>query len=69
MSLPMGLALDASAGVLWFSDRDNAAVQTEDRFAVLEAVYDKISIERLTALGVGPGWRCLEVVRRGCGDR
>lgn len=40
---------------------DNAAVQTEDRFQVLEAVYDKVSTERLAALGVAPGWRCLEV--------
>ncbi|RDI55543.1 class I SAM-dependent methyltransferase [Nocardia mexicana] len=40
---------------------DNAATETEDRFRVLEAVYDAVSIERLREFGVGRGWRCLEV--------
>ncbi|WP_042413559.1 methyltransferase domain-containing protein [Streptacidiphilus anmyonensis] len=40
----------------WESERD--------RLASLEAVYDGPTRERLAALGVGEGWRCLEV---GCG--
>jgi SAM-dependent methyltransferase len=31
------------------------------RLTALEAIYDPISVGRLAALGVGPGWRCLEV--------
>jgi len=40
---------------------DNDAPQTEDRFDILQSIYDKFSIERLTELGIGPGWHCLEV--------
>jgi SAM-dependent methyltransferase len=32
----------------------------ETRLALLEAWHDPSSIERATALGVGPGWDCLE---------
>jgi SAM-dependent methyltransferase len=31
------------------------------RLTALEAIYDPITVPHLTALGVGPGWRCLEV--------
>ncbi len=41
---------------------DNAAEQpTAQRFASLETLYDPRTIRFLTATGVGPGWRCLEV--------
>ena len=41
---------------------DNAAVQEAGaRFAALPALYDPGTVRHLTALGVGPGWRCLEV--------
>ncbi|MFJ1705836.1 class I SAM-dependent methyltransferase [Kitasatospora sp. NPDC088346] len=35
-----------------------------ERLAALEQVYDEVTRERITALGVTDGWRCLEV---GCG--
>ncbi len=40
---------------------DNAAHPTADRFAGLASVFDPGSVRQLTALGVGPGWHCLEV--------
>jgi SAM-dependent methyltransferase len=40
---------------------DNAWHQARERLALLEAQYDPGSIRYLEALGVGPGWRCLEV--------
>lgn len=41
---------------------DNAAVlASADRFTSLQHCYDPISVTRLCALGIGPGWRCLEV--------
>jgi len=40
---------------------DNAAEQAGGRFAALEKCYDPVSTARLEALGVGPGWHCLEV--------
>jgi SAM-dependent methyltransferase len=35
------------------------------RLALLTQIFDPVTARRLTALGVGPGWRCLEV---GAGD-
>ncbi|WP_371502377.1 methyltransferase domain-containing protein [Kitasatospora sp. NBC_00374] len=35
-----------------------------ERLAALEEVYDEVTRERITALGLADGWRCLEV---GCG--
>src|SRR5437899_2000281 len=32
-----------------------------DRLRLAEAVFDPVTTSRLTFLGVGPGWRCLEV--------
>jgi SAM-dependent methyltransferase len=40
---------------------DNAAVQAEQRFHSLEALYDPLTVRFLAATGVGLGWRCLEV--------
>jgi hypothetical protein len=41
---------------------DNAAEeQTRERFATLPRLYDPGTIRHLEALGVGAGWRCLEV--------
>jgi SAM-dependent methyltransferase len=40
---------------------DNQAEQAGQRFAALAALYDPITIGHLDALGVGAGWRCLEV--------
>jgi SAM-dependent methyltransferase len=31
------------------------------RLAALETLYDPVTVRHLTSLGVGPGWRCLEV--------
>jgi SAM-dependent methyltransferase len=41
---------------------DNAAErEAQARFAALPELYDPGTIRHLEALGVGPGWRCLEV--------
>jgi SAM-dependent methyltransferase len=40
---------------------DNAWAQARQRLQLLEATYDSVTIRHLEALGVGPGWRCLEV--------
>jgi len=40
---------------------DNAAEQTGQRFASLEACYDPVTIRQLQAIGVAHGWSCLEV--------
>ncbi|MGH2728016.1 MAG: class I SAM-dependent methyltransferase, partial [Actinomycetota bacterium] len=40
---------------------DNAWQQERERLAGLEALYDPVTIRHLEALGVAPGWRCLEV--------
>src|SRR5687768_10129658 len=41
---------------------DNAAEQqARERFAALPRLYDPGTIRHLAALGVGAGWRCLEV--------
>jgi ubiquinone/menaquinone biosynthesis C-methylase UbiE len=40
---------------------DNAAEQAGQRFASLEAVFDPWTESRLAGVGVGPGWRCLEI--------
>jgi SAM-dependent methyltransferase len=40
---------------------DNAWEQAGRRLRSLERTYDPASTRRLEALGVGPGWRCLEV--------
>ncbi len=39
----------------------NAAQPTADRFSGLATVFDPGSVRHLSALGVGPGWQCLEV--------
>jgi ubiquinone/menaquinone biosynthesis C-methylase UbiE len=43
---------------------DQAWQKERDRLTALESVYDGASRRLLGDLGVGPGWRCLEV---GCG--
>jgi ubiquinone/menaquinone biosynthesis C-methylase UbiE len=43
---------------------DQAAATERERLGALEDLYDDDSMSRLAALGVGEGWRCLEV---GCG--
>jgi SAM-dependent methyltransferase len=40
---------------------DNAAAQAEQRFEALQACYDPVTIRQLEAIGVAPGWSCLEV--------
>lgn len=40
---------------------DNAAPQAEQRFTSLEYLYDEVTFRHLSATGVGPGWRCLEL--------
>src|SRR3954469_8319828 len=43
---------------------DQAWHQEHGRLRALEELYDEATLARLTALGVGAGWRCLEI---GCG--
>jgi SAM-dependent methyltransferase len=40
---------------------DNAWEHAQRRLRALERIYDPASTRRLEALGVGSGWRCLEV--------
>lgn len=40
---------------------DNAAAQTPARFSALAGIFDAGTVRHLSALGVGDGWRCLEV--------
>src|SRR5215207_5503628 len=40
---------------------DNANSQTNLRFAAVSEMYDPGTVRHLTELGVGLGWRCLEV--------
>ena len=40
---------------------DNAGTQTRSRFAALATIFDPGTVHHLTELGVGEGWRCLEV--------
>ena len=40
---------------------DNAWEHAQRRLRALERIYDPASTRRLESLGVGPGWRCLEV--------
>jgi len=40
---------------------DNAAAQTPARFSALSEIFDPGTVRHLEALGVGEGWRCLEV--------
>jgi SAM-dependent methyltransferase len=40
---------------------DNTAEEARVRFAALPTIFDPGTIRHLSALGVGPGWRCLEV--------
>jgi SAM-dependent methyltransferase len=40
---------------------DNGWHRARERLATLEAIYDPPTRRHLEALGVGPGWRCLEV--------
>ncbi len=40
---------------------DNAAAQASQRFSALERCLDPATTRHLAALGVGPGWHCLEV--------
>jgi SAM-dependent methyltransferase len=40
---------------------DNRAAEAEQRFDSLSAMFNPVTIRHLTAIGVGPGWRCWEV--------
>ncbi|HEY6088697.1 MAG TPA: methyltransferase domain-containing protein [Gemmatimonadaceae bacterium] len=40
---------------------DNAQREAEQRLAALPALYDPGTIRHLSQLGVGDGWRCLEI--------
>ena len=44
---------------------DNARAQTRQRFPALADLYDEETIRCLQAIGVAPGWRCLEVAAGG----
>jgi SAM-dependent methyltransferase len=40
---------------------DNRKAEAGDRFEALAAVFDPMTVGHFDRLGVGPGWRCLEV--------
>jgi hypothetical protein len=40
---------------------DNAAIEARARFEVLPLIFDPGTFRHLAALGVGVGWRCLEI--------
>jgi SAM-dependent methyltransferase len=40
---------------------DNRAAGAAQRFAALSALFDPVTFRHVTALGIGPGWRCWEV--------
>ena len=40
---------------------DNTWEKAHRRLRLLESLFDRWTIPRLTAVGVGPGWRCLEL--------
>lgn len=40
---------------------DRAWERERARLAALETLYDPVTVRHLASLGVGPGWRCLEV--------
>src|SRR5438552_12256462 len=40
---------------------DEATLRERERLAAIEASLDPFSIECLERIGVGPGWRCLEI--------
>jgi ubiquinone/menaquinone biosynthesis C-methylase UbiE len=44
---------------------DNAHGETRERFPALSDLYDHATIRRLQAVGVAPGWQCLEVAAGG----
>lgn len=56
MSGDVPLADDAATYML-----DNVWENAHQRLTLLEAVYDPATTGRLAQLGVGPGWRCLEL--------
>ncbi|MDX3639075.1 methyltransferase domain-containing protein [Streptomyces sp. MB09-02B] len=39
----------------------NGTANSRDQHRCLAAAYDPVTLPRLAAVGVGPGWRCLEV--------
>jgi SAM-dependent methyltransferase len=47
--------------VRWNDLVDTKTTPELERLAMLEEIFDPFSIRNLTRLGVGPGWRCLEV--------
>src|SRR5438093_4258585 len=40
---------------------DNSWEKERERLASLESLYDPGTVRRLESVGVGPGWKCLEV--------
>ena len=44
---------------------DNAHSQTRERFPALSVLYDDETVRCLQAVGVAPGWQCLEVAAGG----
>ena len=44
---------------------DNAHGETRERFPALSDLYDDETIRCLQAIGVAPGWQCLEVAAGG----
>ncbi|TCO52867.1 methyltransferase domain-containing protein [Actinocrispum wychmicini] len=45
----------------WHEFVDTLATTEHERMTLMERVFDPISVRNLDRLGVGPGWRCLEV--------
>ena len=50
-----------AAGYVW----DNAMEEARQRLGLLEQIYDRGTLPCLDAVGVGPGWSCLEVAGGG----
>jgi ubiquinone/menaquinone biosynthesis C-methylase UbiE len=40
---------------------DNAASESQSRMEQLSRIYDEETFRHLTRLGIGPGWKCLDV--------
>ncbi|MFJ3143105.1 methyltransferase [Streptomyces halstedii] len=55
--MPQPTATQPAAGYVF----DNATEHSTEQHRCLAAAYDPVTLPRLAATGVGPGWHCLEV--------